>query len=343
VRSPFTRMAICSALFFGAAMILSCSPPAATSQAAPAAQSSPPPAAPPADQTGGFDGQQAYQFVADQVAIGPRTAGTDGSHRVQQYIIGKLQSFGCPVDQEGFHSSTPIGDVSMKNIVVKIPGASPDILLYASHYDSAPSDGEGNLLPDFVGADDGGSSTGVLLEFARLVCARKNAKTVWLAFLDGEEAFRVWSATDGTYGSRELAARMALSGDLARLKAMLLVDMVGDYNLKVRREANSTSWLAHLVWSRAAQLGHQDVFVPQTSGGIEDDHLPFMARKIPALDIIEYDDGPSSDARGHRVGDNTIFPPYWHTDDDTLDKISPKSLAVVGHVLIATLPALEQH
>ncbi len=338
---PIVRLALCSALFAGAATILSCSPPAATSQASPAADTSPPPAAPPADQTGGFDGQRAYQHVAAMVAFGPHSAGTDGDRKVQDYLIAQLKTFGCPVDEEDFHASTPVGSVAMKNIVVKIPGASPGILLYASHYDSAPSDGEGNLLPDFVGADDGGSSTGVLLEFARLVCARKNAMTIWLAFLDGEEAFRVWSATDSTYGSRELAARMALSGDLARLKAMLLVDMVGNYSLQLRREGNSTSWLADLVWSRATQVGHQDVFVPQTSGGIEDDHLLFIARKIPALDIIEYDDSPSSDARGHRIANNSVFPPYWHTDDDTLDKVSPRSLAVVGHVLIASLPDLE--
>ena len=142
----------------------------------------PAPAAPPAESTGGFDGQQAYQYVADQVAIGPRSAGTEGDTRAQQYIIGKLQSFGCPVDQEDFHTSTPIGSVAMKNIVAKVPGASPDIVLFTTHYDT-------KRLPNFVGADDGGSSTGVMLELARLVCARKNALTVWVAFFDGEEAF----------------------------------------------------------------------------------------------------------------------------------------------------------
>src|SRR3984893_11291484 len=206
---------------------------AASEAASPAAapQTAPAPAAPPAAATGGFDGQQAYQYVADQVAIGPRSAGTEGDTRAQQYIIGKLQSFGCPVDQEDFHTPTPIGNVAMKNIVAKVPGASPDIVLLTTHYDT-------KQLPNFVGADDGGSSTGVMLELARLVCARKNSLTVWVAFFDGEEAFNLqWNDPDNTYGSRELAARMAISGDLRRVKSVLLVDMIGSRDLRIKRDA----------------------------------------------------------------------------------------------------------
>jgi hypothetical protein len=295
---------------------------ASTEAAQSSATASPPPEAPPASSTGGFDGQKAYQYVADQVAIGPRSAGTDGSHRAQQDIIAKLQSFGCPVDQEDFHASTPIGNVAMKNIVAKVPGASPDILLFTTHYDT-------KRLDNFVGADDGGSSTGVMLEMARLLCARKNALTVWIAFFDGEEAFNFdWVDPDNTYGSRELAARMALSGDLSRLKAMLLVDLVGGRNLHVKRDSNSTPWLTDMIWSTAARLGYKDIFLSDKSGGMEDDHLPFLHRNIPVLDIIDLDTA------------NDV--PYWHTPADTLDKISPRSLAVVGHVLIETLPQLEQ-
>src|SRR5262249_16120139 len=139
----------------------------------------------------------------------------------QQYIIGKLQSFGCTADQEDFSASTPIGTVAMKNIVAKIPGAGSDVLIFATHYDT-------KRLPNFVGADDGGSSTGIMLELSRLLCQRKNALTIWIAFLDGEEAFNLnWVDPDNTYGSRELAARTALSGDLPRVKAFVLADMVG--------------------------------------------------------------------------------------------------------------------
>jgi glutaminyl-peptide cyclotransferase len=290
---------------------------AVTSEAASASAALPQQTAPSPDKTGGFDGQRAYQHVADLVGIGPRTAGTDGNHRAQQYILGKLKSFGCPVDEEPFKTPTPVGTVEMNNIVAKIPGASPDITLFTTHYDT-------KRLPNFVGADDGGSSTGVMLELARLVCARKNALTIWIAFLDGEEAFNVqWADPDNTYGSRELAARMALSGDLARTKALLLADMIGTRSLRVKRETNSTPWLTDMVWSTAARLGYGNIFVSDRNA-VEDDHQSFLRRGVAAVDIIDMEI------------------PYWHTPQDTLDKISPTSLATVGHVLIAVLPELER-
>src|SRR6202166_4590029 len=167
------------------------------------------PSAPAPETTGGFDGARAYKHVEQLVAIGPHPAGSDGIRRAQEYIIGQLKSFGCPVEEQDFHAtSTPVGDVAMKNILVKIPSTNPNILIYSSHYDT-------KRLDKFVGANDGGSSTGVLLELARLLCARKNAETIWLAFFDGEEDFNLtWTDTDNTFGSRELAASLAISGDL---------------------------------------------------------------------------------------------------------------------------------
>jgi glutaminyl-peptide cyclotransferase len=289
----------------------------ATSEAAPPPAETLRQTAPAAEKTGGFDGQRAFQHVADLVAIGPRTAGTEGNHRTQDYISGQLKGFGCPVDPEAFHTPTPIGDTEMKNIVVKIPGNSPDIVLFLTHYDT-------KRLPNFVGADDGGSSTGVALELARLLCSRKNALTMWIAFLDGEEAFNFeWHDPDNTYGSRELAARMAISGDLRRVKSVVLVDMIGSRDLRIKRDTNSTSWLTDIVWSTASRLGYGDIFV-SSSTAVEDDHIPFLRRSVPCVDIID------------------LEIPYWHTPQDTLDKLSPRSLAVVGHVLIAVVPQLEQ-
>ena len=255
------------------------------------------------------------------MAIGPRTAGTDGNHRAQDYIISQLKGFGCPVDAEPFHTPTPLGDMDMRNIVAKIPGASSDILLFLTHYDT-------KRLPNFVGADDGGSSTGLMLELARLLCARKNAVAIWIAFLDGEEAFNFeWHDPDNTYGSRELAARMALSGDLARTKAVILADMVGGRNLRLQKESDSTPWLKDMIWSTAVKLGYSDIFV-SSSSEVTDDHDPFLARHVPAADIIDLS--------------TPIELGYWHTPQDTMDKVSPKSLAIVGHVLMAVLPQLEQ-
>src|SRR6267154_466266 len=207
--------------------------------------------APPAETTGGFDGARAYKHVERLVAIGPHSAGSEGIRRAQAYIAGQLKSFGCPVEEQDFHAtSTPVGDVAMKNIVVKLPSTNPKVIIFSSHYDTKRMD-------NFVGANDGGSSTGVLLELARLLCARKNVETIWLAFFDGEEDFNLnWTNRDNTYGSRELAASLALSGELRRVKAMILVDMVGPTNPIYRRESNSTPWLTDIVWSTAARLGY---------------------------------------------------------------------------------------
>ena len=185
------------------------------------AQASSFPPAPSAATTGGFDGARAYKHVEQLVAIGPHSAGSEAIHRAQTYIIDQLKSYGCPVEEEDFHApSTPVGDVAMKNIVVKIPSTNPNIIMYASHYDT-------KRIDNFVGADDAGSSTGVLLELARLLCTR-SGETIWLAFFDGEEAFNFqWADPDNTYGSREMAASLALSGDLRHIKAMILLDMVG--------------------------------------------------------------------------------------------------------------------
>ena len=311
------------AALLGALVIGACSGnQAATGQASggPARQAAAQDTAPAAASTGGFDGQRAYQHVADLVAIGPRSAGTEGGRRAQEYIVRQLQGFGCMVEQAAFRASTPIGVVEMKNIIAKISGASPDILLFTTHYDT-------KRLANFVGADDGGSSSGVMLELARSVCARKNALTVWIAFFDGEEAFNEdWVDPDNTYGSRELAARMALSGELSRVRAMLLADLVGNHKLRLKRESQSTPWLTDLVWSTAARLGYGRIFVSDSSP-VEDDHLPFLRRGVAAVDIIDLEN-PQDDS-------------YWHKTSDTLDKVSARSLAVVGHVLIETLPQLE--
>jgi len=279
------------------------------------------PPAPAAETTGGFDGARAYKHVEQLVAIGPHPAGSEGIRRAQQYITGQLKSFGCPVEEQDFHAtSTPVGDVAMKNILVKIPSTNPNIIIFSSHYDTKRVD-------NFVGANDGGSSTGVLLELARLLCARKNSETIWLAFFDGEEDFNLtWTNRDNTYGSRELAASLALSGDLPRVKAMILVDMVGPTNPIYRRESNSTPWLTELLWSTAARLGYGKVFINDTNA-IEDDHIPFLERKVPAADIIDFE--------------NSVLE-YWHTPRDTLDKIDPRTLAITGHVLIESLPELEK-
>jgi glutaminyl-peptide cyclotransferase len=166
-----------------------------------------------------------------------------------------------------------------------------------------------------------------------LLCPRKGALNVWIVFFDGEEAQGQWTtresvqwmATNSTYGSREMAASMALSGDLKHLKAMILADMIGPADLRIKRDTNSTPWLVNLIWDTAARLGYSSIFVnePYDVGG--DDHFSFLHRGIAACDIIDFD----------------VQTTYWHTPEDTLDKVAPRSLAIVGYVFLETLPGLE--
>ncbi len=278
--------------------------------------------APPADQTGGFDGAKAYEHVTKLVSFGPRPPASDGLRRSQEYIIAQLTAAGCQVDQDDFHASTPKGSIAMKNIIAKAPGTGQGIILLLTHYDTLSS------VENFVGAEDSASSTGMMLEMARLLCAKKGPNAVWMAFLDGEEAFVNWDQDDDhTYGSRELAARMAVSGDLKRIKALLLADMIGQYNLKILRQSDAPKWLNDLVWKKAAQLGYKDIFVSEETT-TSDDHDPFLARGVPALDIIDLNDYISAG--------------YWHTPQDTLDKVSPRSVAIVGYVILESVDELQK-
>ena len=276
--------------------------------------------APPADKTGGFDGKRAYDLVAKQVAFGPRPSGSPAIAQLQNFLESELKGYGCTVEADNFNADTPAGRIAMKNLVVKIPGERPGILLLATHYDTKRMD-------NFVGADDGGSSTGVMLELARNLCGKKGRYAVWIAFFDGEEAVRPqWEDPDNRYGSRQMAARLAISGDLKKVRAMLLADIVGGRGLIIQRESNSTKELKDLMWSTAKRLGYGDIFVNEESES-SDDHDSFLKRGVPAVDVIALT--------------SAITQGYWHTPGDTMDKISAKSLAIVGHVFLESVKQLQ--
>jgi len=276
----------------------------------------------PPEKTGGFDGQRAYQQVAKQVSFGPRPAGSPALANLQGYLEAELKSYGCAVETDSFSSDTPAGRLPMKNILVKIPGQKPGIILLGTHYDT-------KRIPNFVGADDAGSSTGVMLELARLLCAQKEPGkyAVWIGFFDAEEAVNLeWQDPDNRYGSRQMAAKLAASGDLAKVKAFILADIVGGKNPHFKRDGESTKWLKDMVWEVAERLGYGDVFVkaPTDFGG--DDHYSFTARKVPSADIMDLDF-------------NDV--PYWHKQEDTLDKISARTLGVVGHTILASINEIQ--
>src|ERR1700730_7060124 len=291
---------------------------AVTSQAAPAKEGD---EAPPPEKTGGFDGKRAFAQVARQVGFGPRPSGSAAIGQLQEYIQNELTSYGCKVDTDSFTADTPVGRLPMKNIVARIAGDKPGIIVLATHYDT-------KLMQNFVGADDGGSSTGVMLELARLLCSKRGAYQVWITFFDGEEAMKEWSETDSRYGSRQMAAKMAMSGDIPKIKAFLLADIVGTRTPRFKRESDSTNWLVDLVWGTAKKLGYGDVFLDE-SLEVSDDHDPFLKRKVPCVDVIDLENYP---------GGNLY---YWHTPEDTLDKVSARSLAITWHVFLESVKQLQ--
>jgi glutaminyl-peptide cyclotransferase len=271
---------------------------------------------PAPEKTGGFDGKRAFVDVAKQVDFGPRPSGSQAIAQVQDYILAELSSTGCTADVDAFNGQTPAGEIAMKNILVKVPGERPGIILLATHYDT-------KKLDNFVGADDAGSSTAVMLELARLLCAQRGRYQVWIAFFDGEEAVnREWKDPDNRYGSRQMAAKLAMSGDLPKIRAFLLADIVGSRELRIKRDANSDKALTDLVWTTAKNLGYSGVFVNDPTA-IDDDHQSFSARGVRTVDVID------------------LEIPYWHTPQDTLDKISSKSLAIVGHVFVESVKQLQ--
>jgi glutaminyl-peptide cyclotransferase len=265
-----------------------------------------------------FSGAAAFDFAKAAVAFGPRPAGSDANHKLQAYILQKVKVPGAQISEDAFTAQTPRGPVAMKNIIVKFPGKSGKAIAITGHYDTKPFANR-----NFVGANDGGSSTGVLLELAQVLAGQPRIDDVYLVFFDGEEAFGEWTATDSVYGSRHLAETWKKDGSWVRFKALINVDMVGDKNLNILQDINSDVGLRRLIWSTAASLGYQKYFTNQITP-MDDDHMPFVRLGVPSVDIIDFD-----------------YPP-WHEDTDTLDKISAASLEIVGRTMVETIKRLER-
>jgi glutaminyl-peptide cyclotransferase len=270
-----------------------------------------------------FDGPAALEATRKAVSFGPRPAGSPALGKMRQWLLRELRRLECPVEEDTFTASTPLGARAMTNVIAKFPGTSGRIIVVSGHYDTYHRPGL-----HFVGANDGGSSTGFLLELARTLARQPRKHSVWLVWLDGEESLVRWERNDHTYGSRHLAARWRSDGTLPKIAALLNVDMIGDADLELLYDLNSTDWLRDLVWSVASRLGYAAHFPRRSPGAIEDDHLPFIEAGVPAVDLIDFDFGP----------DNA----YWHSERDTMDKLSPRSLEVVGRVVLETIRELER-
>jgi glutaminyl-peptide cyclotransferase len=267
-----------------------------------------------------FDSSRAYEHLRRQVGFGPRPAGSVALAQTRQYILAELKAAGIQAREDAWDATTPLGRVRMVNVIATIAGRRPDRIALATHYDT-------KLFREFrfVGASDAASSTAAVLELGRVLKGRSNEFTIELLFFDGEEAVVDWYRNnDNTYGSRHYVETTQKAGTLTGLKALILLDLIGDRNLTIRRDSNSTRWLTDTVWAAASRLGHRVNFLSEETT-VEDDHLPFLKAGVPSVDIIDLD----YDA--------------WHTPADDLDRVSAEGLQIVGDVLLAALPELERH
>ena len=260
---------------------------------------------------------RAMQYTKEVTAFGARPIGSANHKKLEDYIVSHLK--GDEVDFDAFTADTVEGKFPVRNIIAKFPGTKDGIIVIAGHYDTNYP----LRNTAYVGANDGGSSTAILLEIANQLRGKKReGYSVWLLWTDAEEAVRKWSETDSLYGTRHLAERWQKDGTAKKIKAFLLADMIGDADLNIDRDGNSTPWLEDLVYEAATKLGYQSHFF-ERSTAVEDDHLPFMKIGVPCADIIDLD-----------YGYGNVF---HHSPQDTLDKLSPKSLQIVGDVILQTV------
>lgn len=273
-----------------------------------------------------FDGRRAFADLEKVVALGPRTAGSKAAESCRAMIKRVLSGAGLTVREHRFEAQTPAGSVQMTNVYGIVEGTEPGVVILSNHYDTKRFSSF-----EFVGANDGGSTTAWMMEMARTLGPRRDGRSVWLVFFDGEEAFENWSAEDGLYGSRAFAAHLAETEQLADIAALINVDMIGDRYLGINQDPGAPDFLRQTIWQAARDLGYSKHFLAVGSGLIEDDHIPFREAGVAAINLIDFSYGGSI-AEHRRT---------WHTPADTLDKVGWESLQVVGDVLYAVLPELD--
>lgn len=269
-----------------------------------------------------INADRAWQYTKEFVAIGSRPLGSPGHKKAEDYIHSHLKGEHVELEDDAFTQQTPMGAFPVRNIIAKFPGKKPGIIVIASHYETNYP-----LPKTYVGANDGGSSTALLLEFANLF--RQQVKNgpmdgygIWLVFTDGEEAMELKWSNDSLYGSTHLAQKWTQDGTIKNIKAFLLADMLGDTDLNLEDDGNSSPQLRKLAYTAAEHYGYQShLFGRQTA--IEDDHIPLAKAGVPVMDFIDLN-----------YGYNNAF---HHTPEDTMDKLSPKSLEISGDVILGTV------
>ena len=262
------------------------------------------------------------QYVKEIVALGPRPIGSANHKKVEDYITSHLK--GDTVEDDAFTADTVEGKFPVRNIIAKSPGTKDGVIVIASHYDTNYP----LRNTSFIGANDGAATSALLLEFANQLRGKKrDGYSVWLLWTDAEEAVKTWSDTDSVYGTRHLAKKWQQDGTAKQIKAFLLADMIGDADLDIDRDTNSTPWVESVVYEAATRTGYQSHFFARTNT-ISDDHLPFMSIGVPCADIIDIN-----------YGYNNVF---HHTVQDTVDKLSTKSLEIGGIVILETVRILDK-
>jgi glutaminyl-peptide cyclotransferase len=271
-------------------------------------------------ESGPVDAQAIMRHAEKIVSFGPHPPGSPAQRKVGDYLLEQLQGFGLETQTQDFEAVTPIGRLQMRNVWGVLPGRTDRIIILASHYDSKYFEEF-----EFVGANDGASSSAVVLELARIL-ARDNPSgyTLWFVFFDGEEAIEEWTDLDSLYGSRRFVRMLKSQGRLNQIGAMVLLDLIGEKDLLFRRDSRSTPWLVDIVWKTAEELGFGDHFSDRYISTL-DDHIPFLEEGVDAIDIIDLDYA------------------YWHTPEDTLDKLSPENMKMVAEIVLRSLPKIASH
>jgi glutaminyl-peptide cyclotransferase len=278
------------------------------------------PLAAPAQQH--FDGAKALEYARQYVAIGPRWCTGPGHLKAEAFLRNQFKH--DQLEEDAFTANTPIGMVPMRNFIARFPGKKNGVIVLATHYETNYPLKNIN----FVGANDGGATTGLLLAIADQLRGKTlDGYSVWLVFFDGEEAIQNWSDSDSTYGSRHLAAKWGKDGTLGKIKAFMLADMIGDKDLDIQHETQSTDWLVGLMRQAVKKFGYDRYFFKKDEA-VQDDHLPFVQRGVPSVDVIDLDYGPNNS--------------YHHTVQDSMDKVSAKSLTIDGDVFLETMRLVNQ-
>ena len=277
-----------------------------------------------------FDSRQTYVYTKEIAGFGERWPGSPGHKKTENLIRQVLQKDGAEIETDEFVATTPRGRIPVHNIIGKFNATSDPkqrIFILAGHYDTL-------FKPGFIGANDGASSTAILLAFADALAHQKTAMQIWLVWTDLEEAINNFKGDDGLYGSRHLAQKLAANGTVSRIRGMFLLDMIGDRELNVARETGSSSSLQVFIAQAADQLGYGEYFF-KYDADIIDDHMSFIKVGVPAVDVVDAQYGrmgPDFDAMGE----------FHHTNADTMDKVSQHSLEIVGRTILLTVELLDK-